>query len=158
MRRWIVIGSCIFPVMGMMFLVAGCAYRDARRAPPRHIRNQPPRVYTLETTAYCPCGECCGWHRNWRGQPVFSSGPLKGQRKPVGITASGTRARPGTLAADTSIFPFGTVMYVPGYGYGIVEDRGGAIQGHRLDLFYRRHDDALKWGRQTKRVQVWFVE
>ena len=43
------------------------------------------------------------------------------------MTASGTRARHGTLAADTSVLPFGTVVEVPGYGFGRVEDRGGAI-------------------------------
>ncbi len=145
-------------LLGLLVLIGGCVYRDVRRSPPREIRNRPAREYTLEVTAYCPCGHCCGWHRNWLGRPVFSSGPQRGQRKQVGITASGTRARPGTIAADTSIFPFGTVMYVPGYGYGVVEDRGGAIQGHRIDLFYRRHDEALKWGRQNIRVKVWLVE
>ena len=49
-------------------------------------------------------------------------------------------------------------MYVPGYGYGVVEDRGGAIRGRRIDLFYRKHSEALQWGRQTKRVQVWLPE
>ena len=37
--------------------------------------------------------------------------------------------RDGTIAADTEYYPFGTRMYVPGYGGGLVEDRGGAIQG-----------------------------
>ena len=36
----------------------------------------------------------------------------------------GRRARLGTIAADTRRYPFGTIMYVPGYGYGRVEDRG----------------------------------
>lgn len=109
----------------------------------------------MEVTAYCPCGTCCGWERGRWGRPVFSSGPQRGQRKRVGITASGSRARPGTLAADTSLYPFGTIMYVPGYGYGRVEDRGGAIRGQRLDVFFRRHQQALEWGRQPLDVQVW---
>jgi len=109
----------------------------------------------LETTGYCPCGHCCGWRRNWLGRPVFASGPNKGKSKKVGYTASGVRAQPGTIAADTSIFPFGTIMYVPGYGYGIVEDRGGDIKGRRIDLYFTRHSKALAWGRVKKRVLVW---
>jgi hypothetical protein len=57
-------------------------------------------------------------------------------------------SRPGTLAADTGYYPFGTIMLIPGYGRGIVEDRGSAIKGpDRIDLFYDSHDDALAWGR-----------
>jgi hypothetical protein len=58
-------------------------------------------------------------------------------------------SRDGTIAADTRYYPFGTRLYVPGYGYGVVEDRGSAIQGPtRLDLYYRSHGKALEWGRQ----------
>lgn len=120
--------------------------------PPRGVE---PVVVVMETTGYCPCGKCCGWKRNWLFQPVYSSGPLKGERKIVGQTASGTMAKPGTIAADTRRYPFGTIMYVEGYGYGRVEDRGGAIKGNKIDLFFRRHGKALEWGRQQKRVKVW---
>jgi 3D (Asp-Asp-Asp) domain-containing protein len=86
---------------------------------------------------------------------VFSSGPLKGKPKKVGITASGTRARKGTIAADTRKYPFGTIMYIEGYGYGRVEDRGGAIKGEHIDLYFRSHKQALEWGKKTKRVKIW---
>jgi 3D (Asp-Asp-Asp) domain-containing protein len=76
----------------------------------------------------------------------------------VGITASGTKASPGTLAADTKHYPFGTVMYIPGYGYGRVEDRGSAIQGpDKVDVFFKSHKKALQWGRQRLRVRIWPV-
>jgi 3D (Asp-Asp-Asp) domain-containing protein len=73
----------------------------------------------------------------------------------VGITASGTKARPGTIAADPSLYPFGTVMKIPGYGYGRVEDRGGAIRGRHIDLYFKSRKEALRWGRQTKEVRIW---
>lgn len=61
----------------------------------------------------------------------------------------------GTIAADTKYYPFGTRMYVPGYGWGTVEDRGGAIKGpNRIDLFFDSHSDALRWGRRKVRVQI----
>jgi 3D (Asp-Asp-Asp) domain-containing protein len=84
-----------------------------------------------------------------------ASGSSKGARKKVGVTAAGTKAKPGTIAADTSVYPMGTVMYVPGYGYGRVEDRGGAIKGEKIDLYFKKHKDALTWGRQKVNVQVW---
>ncbi len=61
----------------------------------------------------------------------------------------------GTIAADTKYYPFGTRMYVPGWGWGVVTDRGGAIKGpDRIDLYFESHQDALRWGR--KKVQVVF--
>jgi 3D (Asp-Asp-Asp) domain-containing protein len=46
-------------------------------------------------------------------------------------------------------------MYVPGYGYGVVEDRGSAIKGpRRLDLYYDEHEDALEWGRRNVMVEI----
>ena len=72
------------------------------------------------------------------------------------MTASGAMAEKGTIAADTRFYPFGTVMDIPGYGMGRVEDAGSAIKGSaRLDLFFDSHKEALAWGRKTVRVKVW---
>lgn len=61
----------------------------------------------------------------------------------------------GTIAADTRYYPFGTRMYVEGYGWGRVEDRGGAIKGpNRIDLFFDSHDDARQWGRRKAWVRI----
>jgi hypothetical protein len=61
----------------------------------------------------------------------------------------------GTIAADTRYHPFGTRMYVPGYGYGVVEDRGSAIKGpRRLDLYFDSHSEALFWGRRRVAVEI----
>lgn len=121
---------------------------------PASQRNRP-EIVRMDVTAYCPCGLCCNWRRNWLGRPVSTTGPRRGRRKQVGITASGTRARPGTIAADTRLFPFGTLLYVPGYGYGRVEDVGSDITGYRLDVYFPRHSRALEWGRQGLNVRVW---
>jgi len=62
----------------------------------------------------------------------------------------------GTIAADTKYYPFGTRMYVPGYGWGVVLDRGSAIKGpNRIDLFFESHQDALRWGRRRLRVKIY---
>lgn len=140
--RW----SCALLTIAMG---AGCA----SIRPPLGAR---PVERRLLTTAYCKCQECCGWTRTWYGKPVYASGPMKGKPKKVGITASGTTARKGTIAADTDIYPFGTVMYIPDYGYGRVEDRGGAIKGERIELFFGSHKKALVWGKKMRNVTVWF--
>lgn len=144
-------------ILLLLLAAGGCYMRDVRWSalqPP--ASRGPGREYTVITTGYCPCGACCGWHRNWLGRPVISHGPNRGKAKAVGVTASGTKARPGTLAADTSIFPFGTIIEIPGYGFGRVEDRGGDIKGMHLDLFYRSHGQALQHGRIRQKVRVWF--
>ncbi len=64
-------------------------------------------------------------------------------------------ARDGTVAADTRYLPMGTRLYIPGYGYGTVQDRGGAIKGpNRLDVYFDSHGDARRWGRRRIPVQV----
>ncbi|MDR2849706.1 MAG: 3D domain-containing protein [Verrucomicrobiota bacterium] len=130
----------------------GCLTEDIR---PPAGRN--PVAMTVEVTGYCNCGVCCSWERTWfgLGSPVYSSGPSKGRPKEVGVTASGSRAKHGTLAADTAVLPFGTVVEIPGYGYGRVEDRGGAIKGGKIDLWFASHDEAKAWGRKKVAVRVW---
>ncbi len=141
-----------FGVLCSIFIIlSGCA----SIRPPRGVK---PQTLILEATGYCPCRKCCSWHRSWKPpfRPVYSSGPLKGKLKRVGVTASGTKAKKGTVAADTRFYPFGTVMDVPGYGMCRVEDRGGAIQGPaRIDLFFDSHKEALQWGRKRLSVHVW---
>ncbi len=61
-----------------------------------------------------------------------------------GITASGMRMRHGIVAVDRSVIPFGTQVYVPGYGIGIAGDTGGAIRGRRIDLGYD-DDNLVLW-------------
>ncbi len=63
--------------------------------------------------------------------------------------------RDGTIAADTDHYPFGTRMYVPGWGWGVVTDRGGAIKGpERIDIFMGSHAQTRRWGRQRVEVKV----
>lgn len=73
-----------------------------------------------------------------------------------GITSSGAKATPGvTVAADTSIFPYGTVLYIEDVGIRVVQDTGSAIKNHKLDVAVDTHANALKWsGYGTHRVYV----
>jgi 3D (Asp-Asp-Asp) domain-containing protein len=98
------------------------------------------KIIWMEVTAYCPCTKCCGPHAS-------------------GTTASGKSVDYNTgrfVAADTALLPFGSKVIVPGYTQGPVEviDRGSAIKGNRLDVFFPTHEQAMSWGRQWIPVTV----
>jgi 3D (Asp-Asp-Asp) domain-containing protein len=115
----------------------------AEEADPQHAVAPTPntRVLWMEVTAYCPCTKCCG-------------------PKARGITASGKRVSYNGgkfVAADTSVLPFGTKLSIPGYHGGVevkVLDRGGAIKGHKLDVYFPSHRVAKEWGRRFVPVTV----
>jgi len=95
-------------------------------------------------TAYCPCEICCG---NWaKDRPIDEDG------KQLVYTASGDLAvECMTIAADTSILPFGTEVIIDDVRY-IVQDRGKAIKNNRIDVYFENHQDALEFGVQYKEV------
>lgn len=97
-------------------------------------------------TAYCGCSKCCGkWGEN---RPVDSDG------KTIVMTAGGFRAVEGvTVAADTNLLPFGTKIYIDGHEY-TVQDRGGAVSGNKIDIYFENHQDALNFGVQHKEVFI----
>ncbi len=89
----------------------------------------------FEITYYCPCTACCG--------------------KTDGITASGTLAIEGqTVAADWEVLAPGTEIYIDGIGFRTVEDKGGAINGNKLDVYMDSHIAALDAGRHMANVIV----
>ncbi|MUK90022.1 hypothetical protein GMD78_16750 [Ornithinibacillus sp. L9] len=77
-----------------------------------------------------------------------------------GITYSGVKVKRdlySTIAADLSIYPIGTILFIPGYGYGVVADKGGAINGNKIDLYYDTVEDVYsEWGK--KEVDVYIIE
>ena len=135
-------------VAASILFVSGCASH-------RPARGTTPQQHWMEVTGYCDCKKCCGWERNWYGRPIYAYGSLKGKRKKVGYTSTGVKAGKGTIAADPKRYRMGTTMHIKGYGYGTVEDVGGAIKGNRIDLFFKSHKEALRWGRKKMMVTVW---
>ena len=93
----------------------------------------------MRVTAYCPCSKCCGPSANW-------------------TTASGHKIQPGqALVATDKRYPFGTEMIIPSYNNNQpvkVLDRGGAIKGNRIDVFFTSHRQALNWGVQSLPVKI----
>ena len=75
-----------------------------------------------------------------------------------GRTASGKQVRRGMVAADRRVLPLGTKVRVKNAGRysGVyrVEDTGGAIRGHKIDIYMPSRDAAKQFGRQTVKVEV----
>ncbi len=128
----------------------------------------------MEVTGYCGCSTCCGWERgSWSllkldfWNRYVNYGKYSGKTY-SGLTAAGTtptEPQAGFFSVDSLerpwmiptrlILSFGTRMYVPGYGWGIVEDKGGKIKGpDRIDLFFESHEEAMQWGRKKINVVI----
>jgi len=79
-----------------------------------------------------------------------------------GITASGTKAQPGTVAVDPNVIPLGTKLYIastdgsPDYGFATALDTGSAIKGYRIDLFMENNSDAINFG--VRQVKVYILD
>jgi len=80
---------------------------------------------------------------------AYTAGPESTGKRPdhpeYGITASGVPVFPGAVAADPAV-PFGTRVWIPGYGPGVVVDRGGAVRGLHLDVYLADLAEARSWG------------
>lgn len=103
----------------------------AHREPSRHDTAQ---IFIATVTAYSSTDADCGKHD--------------------GITATGSKAGPGTIASDWCTLPPGTRLEIPGYGPGVVADRGEAIQGDKLDVWYPTETDAIRFGKQRMKVRI----
>ena len=95
--------------------------------------------YFVKATGYCPCEICCG---KWAD----------------GYTAMGDKAGRGCIATDPKgNLHIGWTVYVEGYGFGELNDVGGAIKGrNRIDLCFETHQEALDWG--VKYVVLWVIK
>ena len=93
---------------------------------------------TFKITFYCPCRKCSGKYGHH--------------------TSSGAYATEGrTIAVDTSVIPYGTKVYIEGYGEYVAEDTGGIwVRGNHIDIFLEDHltclDDAH--GKKYREVYV----
>jgi len=94
------------------------------------------RAYTVYATSYSP-----------------SRAGVSPSARNFGITASGQRLTKGLIAVDRRYIPFGTRMYVPGYGFALAADTGGGVKGRFIDLGY----DDWNYVGWAKTVTVYFI-
>jgi 3D (Asp-Asp-Asp) domain-containing protein len=91
------------------------------------------RAEVFKATAYCSCKKCC------------DKDPSD---KWYGITASGKKAKWGTVAVDRKVIKLGSTLRIKGFPNTIfrAEDVGGAIKGRHIDVWFPSHREALKFG------------
>jgi uncharacterized protein YabE (DUF348 family)/3D (Asp-Asp-Asp) domain-containing protein len=66
-----------------------------------------------------------------------------------GITASGTRVKEGrTIAVDPNVIPLGWWVYIEGIGFRRAEDKGSAIKGKKIDIYYDSEAKAERFGKK----------
>lgn len=99
----------------------------------QHMKLEP---ITFEITGYCSCTKCCG--------------------KTDGITKSGVKAKSNKTIAMDKKYPMGTEVIIEGFENIVFEkqDIGGAIKGNKIDIYFDTHQEALNFGRQTKKVWI----
>ena len=103
---------------------------------------RPARVIWMQVTAYSPDSRSCGNFADGKTASLYSVQTNAGH----------------LVAADTKLFPFGTLFSIEGYADDQIVpvlDRGGAIKGHHIDLLMPTHRQARRWGNQRMPVVVW---
>ncbi|WP_332262508.1 ubiquitin-like domain-containing protein [Paenibacillus sp. GSMTC-2017] len=66
-----------------------------------------------------------------------------------GITASGTRVKEGrTIAVDPKVIPIGWWVYIEGIGFRRAEDKGSAVKGNKIDIYFESNSHATKFGKK----------
>ncbi len=72
----------------------------------------------------------------------------------TGRTASGRYTAPGIVAVDPRVIPLGSKLYIPGYGWGVAADTGGAILGNKIDVWFPSTSQCYQWGVRNVTIQV----
>ncbi|WP_430123598.1 3D domain-containing protein [Paenibacillus solani] len=133
----------------------GVPDREPKRSKPGKKRESMPVLapreeQVLHTVKVTATGYTAGYESTGKkpGHPQY------------GITYSGVKVKRdrntlSTIAADPKVFPLGSILYIPDYGYGIVADIGSAIKGPKIDLYFTTTKQVFKeWGKKEVEVQV----
>ena len=90
-----------------------------------------------------------------RGDVVLSATAYSPEEPGLSSTTSlGVPAGRGVVAVDPSVIPYGTRMWVEGYGWAVAADCGGDIEGNRIDLCYDTVQEAVTFGQRNVRARL----
>jgi uncharacterized protein YabE (DUF348 family) len=59
-----------------------------------------------------------------------------------------------TVAVDRHLLPYGTKMFIEGYGFAVAADTGSAILGKTIDVYFNTRREACSWGVKHPTVYV----
>ena len=57
-----------------------------------------------------------------------------------------------TIAVDPKVIPYGSRVFIPGFGWRVAEDTGAQIRGNRIDVLVENEEKAYKLGRKSALV------
>lgn len=70
-------------------------------------------------------------------------------------TSTGTRPQVNhTIAVDPKVIPYGSKVYIEGYGTYVAEDCGGAIKGNIIDIYMSSYNECMQFGRRKAKVYI----
>jgi 3D (Asp-Asp-Asp) domain-containing protein len=120
--------------------------------------DKPAQIYTI--IVQCPADQRSGVQAALIDLGTFTvtaySATYEDCGKTDGITKSGVKAVEGiTIAADWSVLPKGTIVYIDSVGYRTSEDTGSKVKGNHIDIFMNDHQSALNFGKQE--LNVWII-
>ena len=74
----------------------------------------------------------------------------------VEMTSTGCPTQVGIVAVNPKVIPYGTRLYIPGYGYAVAGDTGGAMRsgGVLIDVYYNTEAECYRFGRKTLTVYI----
>lgn len=102
------------------------------------VEGKTPTIVTLNTSAYCAAS--CGGNTR---------------------TASGATASTWYTVAAGKGYPAGTVIYIPYFankpngGWFVVQDTGGAITNHHLDIWMSSMSECMSFGRRNLECHIY---
>jgi uncharacterized protein YabE (DUF348 family) len=96
------------------------------------------KVIKVKSTAYSPTGG---------RTTAYTATGRKAVRNPEGYS---------TIAVDPTIIPYGTKLFVQGYGFAIAADCGSAIKGNFIDVFFDTKRESLNWA--VKYVNMYILK
>jgi uncharacterized protein YabE (DUF348 family) len=131
--------------------------QEVKREVAREVVTRPvPQVVEVGTGKHQMIETSRGYVRYRHARTMDASAYTLAEGSGTGLTSTGVVPYHGVVAVDPDVIPYGTRMYIPGYGFAVAADCGGAINGDRIDLFMDSYSDAIQWGRRD--VTVYFLE
>ncbi len=131
------------------------AQKQMQAAAEAPVANNPSVTETLGAALAKPAGQAIV-----EKQPVFVSAPAVYVATAYtlrGRTASGQPVSRGLIAADPRILPLGSRVRLEAgtfSGEYLVADTGGAVRGHRIDIWTPSIREAMRFGRRTIKLTV----
>ena len=93
-------------------------------------------------TGYCKCEKCCGASAS-------------------GITSTGEVADEKMgCAVDPRLIPYNSKVCIPKIGWRRANDTGGAMRAdgahgiYHVDVYFKTHDEALRFGHRKVRIKI----